>query len=198
MPQIAKTLDLTLMAFEVEQKFPLDDATALLARLGELGVASAGQCGQVDRYFNHPGRDFAATDEALRIRSVEDENFVTYKGPKRDATTKTRQEIELPLASGAAAAQAFAGLLEVLGFRPVASVCKRRETFHLVWQGRDFELALDDVDGVGRFVELETIAEPADLAAAQERLHSLAARLGLSQSERRSYLELLLARRQSA
>ncbi len=185
------------MSFEVEQKFPLDDATALLARLPELGATSAGECQQVDRYFNHPGRDFATTDEALRIRSVGEENFVTYKGPKSDATTKTRREIELPLAPGTAAAQEFAGLLEVLGFRPVASVHKRRQTFHFVWQSRRFELVLDEVDRVGRFVELETIADQAEVAAAQQCLHSLAARLGLSQSERRSYLELLLARQQS-
>jgi adenylate cyclase class 2 len=185
------------MAFEVEQKFPLDDATAVLARLGELGAVSAGECRQVDRYFNHPARDFATTDEALRIRSVGEDNFVTYKGPKRDATTKTRREIELPLAPGAAAAQEFAELLEVLGFHPVASVHKQRRTFRFGWQGRKFELALDDVDSVGRFVELETIADQAEVAAAQACLHSLAARLDLSQSERRSYLELLLARRQS-
>ena len=49
---------------------------------------------QVDTYFSHPARDFAATDEALRIRSIDQENFVTYKGPKLDATTKTRREID--------------------------------------------------------------------------------------------------------
>lgn len=182
------------MSYEVEQKFPLDDAQAVLSRLPELGAVSAGECRQVDRYFNHPARDFATTDEALRIRSVGDDNFVTYKGPKSDATTKTRREIELPLASGPGGANDFAGLLEVLGFRPVASVHKRRQTFGFDWQGRKFELALDNVESVGQFVELETIAEAAEVAAAQQCLHSLAARLGLSQSERRSYLELLLAR----
>ena len=44
-----------------------------------------------------PCRDFAQTDEALRIRTVGDTSFVTYKGPKLDATTKTRRELELPL-----------------------------------------------------------------------------------------------------
>ena len=128
----------------------------------------------------------------LRIRTVGEHNFVTYKGPKRFSTTKTRREIELPLAPGAAAASDYAELLAVLGFRSVATVEKKRQTLQLTWDGRDCEVAIDDVSGVGHFVELEMSADEADLPAAQQSLQSLAARLGLAGEERRSYLELLL------
>jgi adenylate cyclase class 2 len=180
------------MHFEVEQKFPLADSAATERRLRELGARDGDSMTQVDQYFNHPARDFASTDEALRIRQIGDANFVTYKGPKLDATTKTRKELELPLPAGTQAAESFAELLVALGFRPVAAVRKQRRTLHLHWQGRDAEIALDQVDGVGTFIEIELSATDVDLEAAKSCLTSLAAELHLKNAERRSYLELLI------
>jgi adenylate cyclase class 2 len=180
------------MHFEVEQKFPLADFTATAQRLHELGAVDGQVMTQVDAYFNHPARDFASTDEALRIRQVGDANFVTYKGPKLDATTKTRKELELPLLTGVESAASFAEMLLALGFRRVAEVRKERRTLHLQWQGHDAEIALDNVDRVGTFIEIELSATDADLEAAKACLASLAAALNLENAERRSYLELLL------
>ena len=58
------------MHFEVEQKFALANPAAVADRLAELGATDAQTVVQVDRYFNHPARDFAQTDEALRLRRV--------------------------------------------------------------------------------------------------------------------------------
>ena len=85
------------MKLEVEQKFAVPDLGQLQTRLLELGAKAGEPQLQVDQYFAHPARDFAQTDEALRIRRIGQSNFVTYKGPKIDATTKTRRELELPL-----------------------------------------------------------------------------------------------------
>lgn len=183
------------MHFEVEQKFPLADVAAVLRRLDELAAKAVGTARQVDQYFNHPARDFAQTDEALRLRSVGEKNFITYKGPKLDAVTKTRQEIELPLGDGQQSLAQFAELLAALGFRSVATVKKTRRLFHIAWQEKIVEGALDDVDGVGHFLELELSATDAEVEAAKSCIASLASRLGLGATERRSYLELLLSRR---
>jgi adenylate cyclase class 2 len=183
------------VALEVEQKYPLADAAATQARLDKLGVCWADDQVQVDRYFNHPARDFARTDEALRIRAIGDSNFVTYKGPKRDPLTKTRREIELPLAAGSQAAEDFGELLAVLGFRPVAEVRKRRRPGKLAWDGYEVLIAWDEVERLGLFLELELQADEAGVAGAQACLASLAHELDLQQAERRSYLELLLAAR---
>jgi adenylate cyclase class 2 len=51
---------------------------------------------------------------------------------------------------------------------------------------------LDEVEGLGAFVELELAADESGLEEAKSRIASLALELGLSDSERRSYLELLL------
>lgn len=160
--------------------------------LVELGATVQPELAQVDRYFAHPARDFAKTDEALRIRHVGDRNFITYKGPKLDTTTKTRREIELLLAPGEEGFNQFAELLIALGFRSVAQVRKIRQPYELRWEGQIVEIALDDVADVGTFVELELLAEAVNLDAAKACIQSLAERLQLSNSERRSYLELLL------
>ena len=183
------------MQYEVEQKFPAADLDGVAGRLAAMGVAVGEPRRELDLYFAHPSRDFARSDEALRLRRIAGRNWITYKGPKIDPTTKTRREIELPLPEGEAAFASWRGLLEALGFRPVAEVSKSRRKAKVPWQGRQVEASLDEVDRVGRFVELELVTDPSDLEPAKACIASLAARLGLSGSERRSYLELLLQER---
>ena len=67
---------------------------------------------QIDCYYAHPVRDFAASDEALRLRQVGENNYITYKGPKLDTTTKTRREIEISLPDGLQSAAEAAELVE--------------------------------------------------------------------------------------
>lgn len=182
------------MHFEVEQKHRVDDPGELVTQLTERGVIVGPPIVQADRYFAHPARDYAQTDEALRIRTVGEASFVTYKGPKLDTTTKTRRELELPLAETDADGSQFAELLAALGFKPVATVRKTRRAFRITHDGRDIHGALDTVDGVGTFVELELSADDASLEAARRVIVTLADQLELGPSERRSYLEMLLAK----
>jgi len=181
------------MPIEVEQKYRLDDRDALLAKIAHREATAGEPVTQIDTYYAHPERDFATTDEALRIRRVGEANFITYKGPKLNATTKTRREIELPLASGQLSAADWDELLTALSFRRVAEVTKQRQSFHLTHDGQSIELALDQVQDVGDFVELElVVANQSDIDRAQSQILSLASELQLADAERRSYLGLLL------
>ncbi len=177
---------------EIEMKFPVTDFAALERRLSEWGASAPASREDADEYFNAPDRDFARTDEALRVRRIGSANHVTYKGPKRDTQTKTRTEIEVPFAGGDEAARDFAAILTHLGYRSTAVVRKRRTVYHLTRQGFDLEVCLDDVEQVGRFVELEIVAPEEALDQAKAVLLQTAAELGLGASERRSYLEMLL------
>jgi adenylate cyclase, class 2 len=181
------------MPYEVEMKFRVGDLRALESRLAELGATVAPPQTEMDEYFAHPARDFAQTDEALRIRRKGEMNFITYKGPKIDATTKPRREIDLPLPPGETTAQAWTGLLDTLGFAAVGRVRKSRRKAKIAWQNRQIEVSLDEVDQVGTYVELELIVETDGVDAARACIGSLAEKLGLAESERRSYLELLLS-----
>jgi adenylate cyclase class 2 len=180
---------------EVEVKYAGADFAALERQLRRWGAAEGPPRTDADHYFNAPDRDFAATDETFRLRRIGEQNFVTYKGPKRDALTKTRSEIEVALAPGAAAADDFGRILVHLGYRPVAVVRKARRTFHLRRDGFDLEMTLDDVEEVGRFAELEIQAPEEQLDSARDVVLRTASELGLTAGERRSYLELLLAAR---
>lgn len=98
--------------FEIEQKFRLTAPEQFLETLSFMGVRWEKKVVETDTYFQHPSRDFVQTDEALRIRRhltfhgtkagsvperVEAEAFMTFKGPRLDASVKIRRELELPL-----------------------------------------------------------------------------------------------------
>lgn len=180
------------MNYEVELKFRIDEPTGVDAMLTGLEATQEDLEEHRDTYFSHPARDFAQTDEAFRIRSIGEANRLTYKGPLVDKQTKTRQEVEVGCEAGPEGRQKLRTMLLALGFREVHTVVKRRTPFHLDWQGRDVEVTLDEVEGLGTFVELETIADGGNWESARDALLGLADQLGLKNSERRSYLQLLL------
>jgi len=71
-------------------------------------------------------------------------------------------------------------------------VAKTRTPGMLDWQGRHIEIALDEVARIGTFLEIELVTDEQDAEAARVAIQSLAVELGLTRSERRSYLEMLL------
>jgi predicted adenylyl cyclase CyaB len=86
----------------------------------------------------------------------------------------------------------FAELLIALGFQPVATVRKQRSRFKIDRGDQCVEGALDEVDRVGTFVELELRASDQNLEETTRVIRELSQELHLGPSERRSYLELLL------
>jgi len=183
---------------EIEQKFADADFADLEQRLAALGVTHFVARHEEDHYHNAPDRDFKQTGEAFRMRRVGPANFLTYKGPRRDPTVKIRPELEIPLRDGDVAAEQMLQLLGHLGYRPVAVVRKHRRIAHLTRHGHNLEVCLDEVDELGRFAELEILAPENNLEAARSVLLEVAAELGLSRVEPRSYLTMLLAHREAA
>ncbi len=185
------------MGYEVELKFRGADHDDLERRLVAIGAEPGEEVAQSDAYLAHPARDFAMTNEALRLRTEGGSNKLTYKGPKLGGPAKTREEVEIGYEPGAEARAGMGRLFEALGFRPVAVVRKSRRPFRLSYRGRAVEVGLDRAEGLGDFAEVEALADgPDDLAAAQEAVIALAAELGLSQDqvEPRSYLRMVLQR----
>jgi adenylate cyclase class 2 len=180
---------------EIEMKCPVTDFAPLERYLAEWGAGAESPCENADHYFNAPDRDFAVTDEALRVRQVGPHNRVTYKGPKRDAKAKIRTEIEVPLGAGPGPAGDFMRLLQELRYRPVATVRKNRRSYHLERDGFAMEICLDDVECLGHFVEVEILAPEQELDRANAVLAKVCLALGLTTSERRSYLEMLLEKK---
>src|SRR4051812_11900536 len=73
----SKSIETYSMKYEVEQKHGVEDEAALIVRLQQHGAHLEKPFDQRDQYFAHPCRDFAKTDEALRVRVVGNKSFVT-------------------------------------------------------------------------------------------------------------------------
>ena len=183
---------------EVELKAALGGRTLEAVRRDAeaLGFLPGPVLREVDVYFDGVDRDFKQTDEALRLRSCQDlaagtgETLLTYKGPKLDAASSTRTEYETTVGDRAVMEQ----LLGALGYRPAFTVDKTRREFRL----EGVTLCLDTVEGLGEFLELETLAEDGAAREAQvARLLGLLDRLGVGREHltRTSYLEMLIAAR---
>jgi adenylate cyclase class 2 len=181
--------------FEVELKFPVRDSASLAERLGQLGAEPLGAETHADTYYNHPCRDFAETREALRVRRIDGVPRVTYKGPKLSGEIKARWELEWRLDPGDPDGAKTETLLQSLGFEAVATVLKRRQSFRVIDGDEPLTVTLDQVEQLGSYAEIETVARgEAEVPAARDRVARLAERLGLRTPEPKSYLRMLLER----
>lgn len=165
--------------------------------LAERGAEAGEHVVEEDTYYDAPHRAFEETDEALRVRRRTprgdgDEGTattarLTYKGPLIEERSKTREEFETTVSDPDAVTSA----LDALGFSAAADIEKQRERFHV----EGCTLTLDDVAGLGEFVEVEREVEvESEVAEARERAADLLRDLGLDPETqiRTSYLELVL------
>ena len=155
-------------------------------KLESIGAQKIKKEKQEDTYFNAPHKDFKITDEALRIRKTPLKAFITYKGPKIDEKSKTRQEIETEIPDP----KNMTRILECLGFKKAHKVIKKRETYQL----NDFKIAIDNVKGLGTYIEIEKdIKEDEDYNETLHKILKIYKQLGIKKGfQRKSYLELLL------
>ncbi len=170
---------------EVEVKAKIDSFEEMEKRLENLGALKSKKEFQEDIYFASPIVDFAQTDEALRIRTTNNNIFITYKGPKLNKDAKTRKEVEMNIESAGKAKDIF----EEIGFKEVRTVRKNRQYYTY----ENFEISLDDVEGLNPYMEIEiSLEDGKDYDDAQKSIFELFEKLGITKGfERTSYLELL-------
>ena len=165
-------------SLEVEGKYRVDCSMLeeIYNRVISLGGEEVERRVEEDTYLAHPCRDFAATDEALRLRYVNGKlESLTYKGPKLPGKVKSRVELVLRVE------EPVEELLERLSFRPALRVVKNRVYMKL----EEATVTLDRVEGLGCYVEVE--------APRADEVERIATRLGLQGPPIfESYVELLL------
>ncbi len=155
---------------EVEVKARAEEGTR--ERIASLGATPIQVENHLDLYFNSPLRDLKTSDEALRIRIKEDGARLTYKGPRLDHPVRMGE------------------ILSLLGFVPSAELRKKRTKYS--YQG--MVIALDEVEGLGSFLEVEARGGE-DWEREREQVLSVLEQLGLGETIRCSYLELLEEKR---
>ncbi|MDD3976707.1 class IV adenylate cyclase [Methanomicrobium antiquum] len=169
---------------EVEAKIKLDSIDEIKAILKEKKARFISKSIQKDTYFNSNQRDFAKTDEALRIRDNEGKYELTYKGPKVKGTdAKAREEFNVDINS----AENLEEIFIRLGFFKSSNVFKTREEYSY----KNTTIALDVLEGLGHFIEIEVVSD--DKEEAIELIDSVKSDLGIKgENIRESYLEMLL------
>ncbi|RLE59764.1 MAG: class IV adenylate cyclase [Thermoprotei archaeon] len=164
---------------EVEVKFRCSNHSAVREKLKSMGARLIAVVEQEDVYFQHPCKNFAETDETLRLRKYGKNIVLTYKGPKEGGWAKTRREVEVKIDDYEKAYE----LITSLGFTPVAKIRKKREFYELM----GVEVSLDTVEELGNFVEIE------DKGGGLDTIRKLVDELGLKEGPiYKSYLELYL------
>lgn len=153
----------------LERKFRCPDLADVRAALPALATRYEGIQLQTDTYFHaHAGR--------LKLREIGGAPPVLIWYDRTDATTaKLCNYLLIPVAD---AVLLRAGLTAALGVRGV--VRKRREIHHL----RNVRIHLDEVEGLGTFVEFEAVLSAQDdEAAAHSDLEMLRQALRLGDAE---------------
>ena len=178
--------------FEIEIKLPLKNLKETLKFLTDQGFQETAQIQEEDTYFNSVYHDVKKRDEALRIRTSTDcrsgisKTQINFKGPKLDKISMSRMELETEVSD----AEVLKNILIHLDFSPVASVMKTRKYMKC---GR-FTACLDQVEGLGDFLELEVIAEQeSERKEILSKMEDLLAILGyhMSDTVQTSYLSML-------
>ncbi len=174
---------------EVEVKARIKSFKQIMKKLKENNATKYEKEHQEDIYFNSPVKNFVKTDEALRIRKIltdsKNKTFITYKGPKMDNSSKTREEIEVSIDEPYQVSKIF----EKLGFIPVHTVIKDRTIYKL----DKYVISLDDVNGLEPYMEIEvTLEDEKDYQPILNGIFEIFKKLGIDDGfETRSYLELL-------
>ncbi len=162
----------------IEIKARVADPAALETRVAELGAEAVWTRHQRDVFFHVP-------DGYLKLRRVDGEpgELIAYA---RAAGTDPRPS-DYDIAPVPDAARLETVLARALGVRGV--VVKTRRLF--LW--RHTRIHLDDVVGLGSFMELETVAKDIPLEAAEAEAREVIERLALDAADflDRPYLELL-------
>lgn len=184
---------------EVELKFPVDDLKNYRYRLIKLQAQFKGEENHQDEYFSHPLRDFLATGESLRIRTIDNRVWLVYKSPKYSSSVKARDEVNIELVndpmpdfSGFDNYSKAREFLVLLGFNLMAIVVKKRESYVITHNGHNIVVALDEVERLGNFVEIEVMADSTTIDDAEQTVLEIANSMNLRSPTEMNYFTMLL------
>jgi len=163
------------MAQEIEVKFSLQDRSALLKKLHDIGATRVYAETFEDNIVLDRRGELKTKGALLRVRKFGKYSLITYKGPmSMEGGIKSREEVQTGVESFELAIQ----LLDSLGFKPVFRYQKFRE----VWRIKDVEVVLDRTP-IGEYFEIE---------GPMELIRTISADLGMNmdQAIRQTYADL--------
>lgn len=163
---------------EIEIKARLRDKTAITRKLKTLGCVFEKPITQQDTvYAEHVGSlvAFRTNKVFLRLRVKNgSKTFFTLK--KRGVNDLDAIEHEMEVSSK----DEMEKILFLMGYREAVRVRKVRE----VTRYDGCEICVDEVEGLGSFIEMETLTEEADSEAVQDKMFQFFLSLGVKPEDR--------------
>ncbi len=159
---------------EIEVKYWVDDLEALLVVLKSRGIELSEPVFQDDQAYAPVGWQFGDSKlgvSFLRLRTVQGRHYFTLKQPA--GSVQDCLEFETQVTDR----QAMHHAVLHMGYRPTVRIAKTRRTATL----EDSSLCIDEVEGVGGFLELERLApDNADAQTIQANLAAFVSSLGIT------------------
>jgi adenylate cyclase class 2 len=159
---------------EIEVKYRVEELEHLLDVLKSRGIEVSDPAYQDDQAYAPAAWQFGDSKLGvpfLRLRTVAGRHYFTLKQPVQNEQACLEHETEV------ADREAMHHAALCMGYRPTVRIVKTRRTASI----GDFSLCVDDLEGVGGFVEAERIApDDVDAQAVQAELAALVESLGVT------------------
>jgi adenylate cyclase, class 2 len=161
---------------EIEVKYRVEDLEALQAALKARGIELSDPVYQDDQAYAPAAWQFGDSKlgvSFLRLRTTGGRHYFTLKQPVSNAQACVEHETEV------ADRQAMHHAALHMGYRPTVRIAKTRRTAAV----GDRCLCVDDLEGVGGFIEVERLVpDDADEHAIQAELAAFVESLGITAS----------------
>lgn len=167
---------------EAELKARVREPEALRQRLRRL--ADEERSTYRDTYYDRPGGDLTAEGRELRVRVIETgetrRTVLTYKEPAVDAESGSKPEHETKVADATTLDTVF----RALGLEHLVAFEKRCANYRFTVRGRDMLATVVTVPEIdGTFIEVETMANEADVDAALADIRRTLSDLGFTDDD---------------
>ncbi len=179
---------------EVELKFPLINFEDTIEKLNATAQISEKEEYQKDIYYVPAHRNFLEkkpVSEWLRIRQTKDGFVLNYKNwlYENNMPAVSCDEFETNFED----LNALKNILEKLNFTEIIALEKSRST----WNFKKAEISVDEVTGLGYFIELEAKGDFNSTEEAKKYLHEILEELHISVGEQnfKGYPYLLLEKK---
>ncbi|MFA5777993.1 MAG: class IV adenylate cyclase [Candidatus Paceibacterota bacterium] len=164
------------MKYEVEVKARVKNFDEIIPKLKELGCVLSEPIMQDDYIFNQKGIDLYKGHgdlSVLRIREQDKKIIFTLKKNRSNELDCIEKEIEVNDKN------TLKEIIELLGFESNVEVHKKR----IKTNYKDYEICLDEVDGLGTYIEVEKMSDE-DGEKVQEELFGFLQTLGILKEDK--------------
>lgn len=165
---------------EVEVKVKIPDSQAIIQKLEALGCKFSEPITQTDIIFVPEAITALPTGSGvpvLRIREQNGKYILTMKASLTNGLDKRESETEIQ------DPKSMEEIILSVGFKKMVSFSKvRRKTKYQNW-----EICVDEVPGLGSYMESEELTEDGDSTAIQDKMFEFLQTLGAKAEDRQSY-----------